>query len=72
MATAPMVQEMIAAGPAVATAPCAPNSQPEPMIEPPDAQSSPMNPISRRRPILRVVGTCAVSTVAAISEPSTY
>ena len=67
IATAPMPQEMIAAGPAVASAPCAPNSQPEPMIEPPDAHSSPMKPISRRnpRPPARGAGarrTFAVST----------
>jgi hypothetical protein len=46
MATAPMPQETIAAGPAVASAPWAPKSHPEPMIEPPEAHSRPMNPIS--------------------------
>src|SRR4051795_9652812 len=50
MATAPMTHEMIAAGPAVASAPCAPNSQPEPMIDPPEAHSRPTKPISRLRP----------------------
>src|SRR5262245_31942330 len=50
MATAPITHEMTAAGPAVARAPWAPNSHPEPMIEPPDAHSRPMKPISRRRP----------------------
>ena len=45
-----MTHEMIAAGPAVASAPWAPKSQPEPMIDPPEAQSRPMKPISRRRP----------------------
>ena len=49
IAIPPIAQEMTAAGPAVDSAPCAPNSQPDPMIDPPDAQSSPMNPISRRR-----------------------
>jgi hypothetical protein len=67
-----MPQEMIAAGPAVASAPCAPNSQPEPMIEPPEAHSRPMKPISRRRPGLRgrlraaVAGTCPVAAEVAI------
>jgi len=37
MATAPMVHETIAAGPATTTAFFAPYNQPEPMIEPPDA-----------------------------------
>jgi hypothetical protein len=50
IASAPMPHEMIAAGPAVASAPWAPKSHPEPMIEPHETQSSPMNPISRRRP----------------------
>ncbi len=50
IAAAPMTQEMIAAGPAVWSAPCAPNSHPEPMIEPVDAHSSAMNPISRFSP----------------------
>jgi hypothetical protein len=57
IASAPMTQEMIAAGPAAASAVCAPNSQPEPMIEPVEAHSRPMNAISRRRPLR--VGTGA-------------
>jgi hypothetical protein len=47
-----MTHEMIAAGPAAASAPYAPKSQPEPMIDPPEAQSRPMKPISRRSPVL--------------------
>ncbi len=45
-----MAQEMIAAGPAAPKAPWAPNNQPDPMIEPSDAQMSPMKPISRLSP----------------------
>ena len=56
MASAPIPQEMIAAGPAAMSAFWAPNSQPEPMIEPPEAQSRPMKPISRRRPGRRGAG----------------
>jgi hypothetical protein len=50
IATAPMTHEMIAAGPAAASALCAPKSQPEPLMDPPEAQRRPMKPISRRRP----------------------
>ena len=39
--TPPIAQEMIAAGPAAVDAFSAPNSQPEPMIEPTPANSSP-------------------------------
>src|SRR6202012_4019019 len=49
-ATPPMTQAMIAAGPAACAAYNAPNSQPEPMMELSDAQTGPMNPISRLRP----------------------
>src|ERR1700722_7797488 len=49
-ATPPMTQAMIAAGPAACAAKKAPNDQPEPMIERPDAQTAPMNPTSRLRP----------------------
>jgi hypothetical protein len=57
IATPPITHEMTAAGPAVASAPWAPKSHPEPMIEPPDAQRSPTKPISRRRPARRTGGT---------------
>lgn len=50
MATLPIAQEMIAAGPATPSAFCAPNSQPDPMIDPSEAQISPTKPISRRKP----------------------
>ena len=63
-------QEMTAAGPAEASAPCAPNSQPEPMIEPPDAQSSPMKPISRRRPRRPSVGPSGAVGAADAMQPS--
>ncbi|WP_231608249.1 hypothetical protein [Streptacidiphilus albus] len=49
IATAPIPQEIRAAGPATTTAFCAPNNHPEPMIEPTDAHINPMRPISRRR-----------------------
>jgi hypothetical protein len=42
--TPPRTQEMIAAGPASWEASSAPNSQPEPMIEPTPANSSPVRP----------------------------
>ena len=50
IANAPIHHEITAAGPAAVSAPWAPNNQPEPMIEPPDAHRRPMNPISRLRP----------------------
>ncbi len=53
MATAPMHHEMTAAGPATITAFLAPKSQPEPMIDPTEAQSSPISPTSRRSLLLR-------------------
>ena len=43
----PTTQEMIAAGPAAIRPSCAPNSQPEPMIEPTDAHIRPIRPTSR-------------------------
>ena len=49
MQTAPMSHEMMAAGPAVMSASCAPNSQPDPMIEPIEAHISPTSPTSRSR-----------------------
>src|SRR6478672_1283871 len=44
-----MPQEISAAGPAATTAFFAPYSQPDPMIEPAEAQSSPISPTFRRR-----------------------
>ncbi len=44
-------QEKIAAGPAMAEALKAPKSQPEPMMEPIAANSSPMGPTSRFSPV---------------------
>src|SRR5919206_4097288 len=44
IATAAIPQEMIAAGPAAASASCELKSQPEPMIDPVDAHSSPIKP----------------------------
>src|SRR3954453_17813856 len=71
IAAAPMPQEMIAAGPAVCSAPCAPNSQPEPMIEPVDAHSRAMNPISRFSPFRLVTGGEPISTAAAwVMDPA--
>src|SRR5919108_4332554 len=67
IAIAPMTHEMIAAGPAVASAPCAPNSQPEPMIEPPEAHRRPMNPISRRSPGCRGADGRTGASMAAMA-----
>ena len=44
-----MTHEMIAAGPAAIRPSCAPNSQPEPMIEPTEAHIRPIRPTSRLR-----------------------
>ena len=57
MQTAPMIHEMIAAGPAMISASWAPKSQPEPMIEPIDAHISPTSPTSRSRERLRSLGS---------------
>src|SRR5699024_9365458 len=46
--TAPINQEKIAAGPACCEAYNAPNSQPDPMIEPTLVNSNPTRPMSRR------------------------
>ena len=43
----PMTHERIAAGPASCEASSAPNSQPEPMIEPTPAKRSPVRPMCR-------------------------
>jgi hypothetical protein len=48
IAMAPMTHEKMAAGPAIADAFIAPNSQPEPMIDPTLAKSSPTMPMWRR------------------------
>src|SRR3954454_13642288 len=45
----PTTHEIIAAGPAAISPFCAPNSQPEPMIEPTEAHIRPIRPISRLR-----------------------
>ena len=47
-ANPPMTHEISAAGPAIVDALSAPKSQPGPMIEPTDVNSSPTTPISRR------------------------
>src|SRR6201746_532639 len=56
IATPPMTHEMIAAGPAVTRAFWAPKSQPEPMIDPVEAHSRPISPISRLSETGRGVG----------------
>jgi hypothetical protein len=50
--TAPMTHEKIATGPAIAEALNAPNNQPDPMIEPTPAKSSPIGPTCRFRPLV--------------------
>ena len=72
MASAPIPQEMIAAGPAAMSAFWAPKSQPEPIIEPPEAQSSPMKPISRRRPGRRGVGAPTGRPATAVSDAAVF
>src|ERR1700712_3646116 len=62
--TPPMIQEMIAAGPAAIRPFWAPNSHPEPMIEPTDAQIRPTLPTSRTRDVERVGGGGEASVVA--------
>src|SRR6476659_2657108 len=47
----PMIQEITAAGPAAISPSCAPNSQPEPMIEPTEAHIRPIRPTSRLREV---------------------
>src|SRR5690349_2460097 len=67
--TPPMIHEMIAAGPAATRPFCAPKSQPEPMMEPTDAQISPILPTSRTREVERWGrGVVAVSDMA--DQPS--
>src|SRR5690349_4603307 len=61
MAAPPRIHEMIAAGPATSDAPSAPNSQPEPMIDPTEVNNSPTKPMSRRS---------RGSTAAALPAPS--
>jgi hypothetical protein len=48
----PRTQERIAAGPAIVDALSAPNSQPEPMIDPTPAKSSAVRPMCRCRPLV--------------------
>ena len=58
--TPPRTQERIAAGPAsCADASSAPNSQPEPMIEPTPANSSPVRPTWRFSPLVSSSGCSA-------------
>ncbi len=66
IATPPIPHEMIAAGPAAISAFWAPKSQPDPMMEPIEAHSRPMRPISRLRDVLRRPGA-GVSVAADIS-----
>src|SRR3954451_17950203 len=62
IATPPMTHEMIAAGPAVISAFCAPKSHPEPIIDPTDAQSRPISPTCRLSETGRRMGcSCVVS-----------
>ncbi len=51
--TPPMTQEMMAAGPAAIRPFWAPKSQPDPMIEPTEAQIRPILPTSRTREVER-------------------
>ena len=55
----PTIHEIIAAGPAAISPSCAPNSQPDPMIEPTDAHIKPIRPTSRFREVERRAGAGA-------------
>src|SRR5438270_9293832 len=66
IAIPPIAHEMIAAGPAVASAPWAPNNQPEPMIDPSEAQIRPTNPISLLSPGRARAMEVGVGAVVAI------
>ena len=72
MQTPPMTQEMIAAGPAAIRPSWAPNSQPEPMIEPIEAHIRPIRPISRFSAKLRRLppGWTRSSVDGHTAEPS--
>jgi hypothetical protein len=68
-----MTHDSRAAGPAIFEALSAPNSQPEPMIEPTEVNNRPTTPISRRR--RRLVGAaeagsgrCAVAMRRTLLE----
>jgi hypothetical protein len=63
--TIPNSHESMAAGPAVWAAFIAPNSQPDPMIEPTLANSSPIKPTSR----LRLPSRCCTSDDAMLPPP---
>jgi len=70
-ANPPMTHEISAAGPAIVDALSAPKSQPDPMIEPTDVNSSPTTPISRRSrgaPAAAARGPRSVGALASIVD----
>src|SRR6478672_6503084 len=60
-------QEMIAAGPATISASLGVNSQPEPMIDPIDAQVRPTSPTSRLRDVVCRAGAPAGAAITGTS-----
>ncbi len=69
MAMPPITHEMSTAGPATSRASCGANSQPEPMIEPIEAQVRPIRPTSRLRAKLRCRGSFCVVDMPVTSPP---
>src|SRR3954463_8766218 len=68
IATPPITQEITAAGPAVTSPFCPPKSQPEPMIDPVEAHSSPIRPISRFSDAERIGGCSSLTTAMSSSS----
>src|SRR5207244_646328 len=69
-AAPPRSQEIMDAGPAIKEALSAPNSQPEPMIEPTEAKRRPTSPTSRRS--LRASAGAAPMVGEAVVIPSPF
>src|SRR5689334_1323024 len=68
--TPPMIQEMMAAGPAASRPFWAPNNQPDPMMEPTEAQIRPIFPTSRIRVEECALGRGEVSVAVMTGRPS--
>src|SRR5689334_1245401 len=69
IAAPPRTQAISADGPATADAFCAPNSQPEPMIDPTDANSRPTIPTSRWSLCSTAAGTSPADSPTAYAPP---
>src|SRR6185312_17092520 len=71
IAPPPITHDSRAAGPAIFEALSAPNSQPDPMIEPTEVNSSPTTPISRRSrgaPARTARGSRSMGALASIVD----